>query len=86
MKLGSELSSTDQKYVLRAFTHRYTGDHKPNWTNSPWKFGEYPLHFKDDKDWLENTKFFVTKNGSLDNRYNRCESTPTWPNNPELRK
>jgi len=64
------------------FVHRYTGEHTPQWV----KQNPAPLHFKDDADWLNNTYFEITKKGELSRKVNSCESTPTWPNNPELRK
>lgn len=76
-KLGIELSEQEQKHVLAAYVHRYTGDHKPRWVNGG-RF--YPLQFRDDHDWLCNTTFKVTKSGRLDMRARFCESSPTWPN------
>jgi hypothetical protein len=70
---GSELSPDVQKECLAQYVHRYTGQHKPQWAGE-----QYKRQFKDDAEWLDNTFFHVTKAGRLDNRYNRCESTPTW--------
>jgi hypothetical protein len=39
-----------------------------------------PVQFKDDADWLANTRFAVRKDGQLDNRATFCLSNPTWPN------
>jgi hypothetical protein len=84
---GTKLTAEDQKHVLASYVHRFTRDHKPKWANKPWKDGKpYPVQFASDQDWLENTVFFVRDNGRLDQRYKRCESTSTWPDNPELRK
>ena len=84
-KLGSELTPEEQQYVLATYVHRFTGDHKPAWASKEWKDGQpYPLQFKDDKDWLANTRFQTNKAGSLDSRCNECHSVPTWPNNSEL--
>lgn len=84
---GSNLHPDDKKYVLAAYVHRFTGEHKPEWASKEWKDGKpYPLQFKDDADWLENTEFTTKKNGRLDGRARECYSRPTWPNNPELRK
>lgn len=84
---GAELCSDDQAQALRAFVHRFTGDHKPAWARKPMPNGQtYQVQFADDSDWLANTRFAVTKAGRLDKRHGACESTPTWPNNPELRK
>jgi hypothetical protein len=83
---GTQLSRQDRAYVLRAYVHRFTGEHKPNWANGTWKDGKpYPLQFKNDKDWLENTQFRIFPNGKLNKNARYCESHPTWPNNPELR-
>lgn len=84
---GSELSKDQQEEAKRRFVHRYTGNNKPQWASQTWKDDKpYPLHFKDDKDWLENTEFAVTKSGKLCNKTKYCNSKPTYPNNPELRK
>lgn len=86
-KLGSELDYTDQRHVLAAYVHRFTRQHRPQWANKPWKDGQpYPLQFDSDADWLAHTRFAVRVNGRLDMRNHSCESTPTWPDNPELRK
>lgn len=73
------------------FVHRFTGEHKPKWAHKPFKneslrLTAYPVQFADDTDWLANTYFEVTKQGELDRRTGHCESYPTWPLNPELRK
>lgn len=84
---GTNLNQSDQQYVLSAYVHRFTGDHKPAWANGIWKDGKtYPLQFANDAEWLANTEFHVTKHCSLDKRHNSCFSNPTWPHNPELRK
>jgi hypothetical protein len=80
---GSELSESDKRIVLAAYVHRFTGDHRPRWAL---RSNEKRVHFADDQDWLNNTLFAVTKSGKLDRRIRHCESRPTWPNNPELRK
>jgi len=86
-KLGSDLSDYDKRHVLVAFVHRYTGQHTPDWARvGTWKDGQpYPVQFKDDAEWLANTRFAVLKSGDLDTRFSECESSPTWPNNPEIR-
>jgi hypothetical protein len=87
MKRGTELTREDQRHVLSAFVHRFTGDHKPAWSNKEWKDGKpYPVQFASDAEWLANTDFAVRKDGRLDQRVKFCYSNPTWPNNPELRK
>lgn len=84
---GTDLTPEQQKEVKAKFVHRYTGNNKPEWTKQTWKDGKpYPLHFKDDADWLANTTFAVTKTGKLHGGTKYCNSSPTYPNNPELRK
>ncbi len=78
---GNQLTLTNQESVLKGFPHRYTGDHKPRWINPM-----TPLHFASDSEWLANTEFAVNKNGQLSRRNRFCQSYPTYPNNPELRK
>ena len=91
MVLGTELSASDRKHVLAAYVHRHTGEHKPAWaTSSHWRFDgttatPWPIQFKDDAEWLANTTFAVRNDGTLDRRTRHCQSSPTWPNNPELR-
>lgn len=83
---GNELSPGQQRLALSMFVHRFTGDHKPAWAFEEWKTGRpYPLQFKDDADWLANTVFNVKDSGDISARHNHCQSSPTWPNNPELR-
>jgi hypothetical protein len=79
--LGTNLKDTDRKHVLSAYVHRYTKEHCPSWA----KHGGYPVQFESDQDWLNNTLFMVKNDGYLDRRYKHVESTPTWPDNPELR-
>lgn len=85
--LGSELNADDTRHVLSAYVHRYTRTHKPTWARGMWRDGkDYPLQFDSDADWLANTRFAVLRNGRLDHRHTECESRPTWPDNPELRR
>jgi hypothetical protein len=84
--LGSELSPDQQAAAKARFVHRYTGDHRPQWSYGIWKEKlPYPLQFVDDADWLVHTRFGVTASGRLSERATSCYSCPTWPNNPELR-
>lgn len=86
-RMGNELSALDQRYVLSAFVHRFTKDHKPAWSRKLRDDGKpYPVQFASDADWLANTEFAVTRDGRIDRRCHECYSTPTWPDNPELRK
>lgn len=83
---GSSLPHHTQEQAKRQFVHRYTGEHRPGWADKSWKDGRaYPVQFKDDADWLANTLFAVTVAGFLDRRVAHCHSSPTWPDNPELR-
>lgn len=82
---GTDLHPEDQKHVLAAYIYRYTREYVPAWATKP--NGEtYPVQFASDADWLANTTFAVKTDGRLDKRVNRCESNPTWPDHPELRK
>lgn len=82
--LGSLLSPEVQREALAAFVHRYTGEHRPNWASRE-DCKACPIQFATDAEWLSNTVFRTNKDGSLHRRA-ACESYPTWPNNPELRK
>lgn len=85
-KLGKDLTAEEQTHALRAYVHRYTGDHRPAWANEPRPDGgAYPLQFASDAEWLAHTWFKVTATGRLDARAQQCQSDATWPNNPELR-
>ena len=87
MTNGNHLSPWARLEAQRLFVHRFTGDHKPAWANEPWEDGKaYPLQFKDDADWLANTLFAINKNGTLSKRARFCQSSPTWPNDPGLRR
>ena len=88
---GTDLRPVVQTEALRRFVHRFTGEHKPEWaylsfTNEHGKKHVYPVQFRDDREWLEHTYFEVTKAGNLSEKEECCESHPTWPYNPELRK
>lgn len=82
--LGNQLTVEDQEYVLRAYVHRFTKTHVPSWAAKKMDNGKaYKPQFKDDQDWLTNTKFKVRKNGKLDMCSKFCESYPTWPEGKE---
>lgn len=86
-RLGSELSPRDRQHVLLAYCHRYTRTHVPNWARVPRADGTpYPVQFASDEEWLANTRFAVGIHGDLDHRVRSCHSSPTWPDNPELRR
>jgi len=85
--LGTQLRPEARQEALSAFVHRFTGQHIPSWATERWKGSQtYPVQFKDDEDWLAHTRFSVTASGRLDRRADHCESSPTWPLNPELRR
>jgi hypothetical protein len=75
---GYALHPDDQRHVLAAYVHRFTGEHTPAWVGQAGE-GNYKPQFRDDKEWLINTVFTVNKNGRLDKRAKYCRSTPTWP-------
>jgi hypothetical protein len=78
---GDHMCKRLQNQVLAMFVQRYTGDHTPNWAREEWKDGKpYPLQFKNDQEWLENTFFWCTVKGELSKKHRYCESHPTWPN------
>jgi hypothetical protein len=84
-KLGTDLNFQERRYVLNKWVYRFTGENKPEWANQLKPDGtSYAVQFLDDKDWLANTRFYVTTTGKLSNAI-ECESNPTWPFNPELR-
>jgi hypothetical protein len=84
--IGSNLAVSVQQECLRRFVNRFTGDHRPSWIKTPRPNGKsYPLHFASDVDWLAHTVFNVKADGTLNERFHHCESSPTWPDNPELR-
>ena len=79
-KLGNDLTPEEQEEVKRAYVHRYTGQHKPEWAHKLMPNGkQYQVQHKDDADWLAHTRFNVTKKGRLHRGAHSCHSTPTWP-------
>lgn len=87
-KLGKDLTLDERLYVLNAFVHRFTKDHQPGWALKEWKDGlPYPVQYQSDAEWLTLTWFAVNADGSLNRKIGSCYAgTPTWPDNPELRK
>jgi hypothetical protein len=81
---GSDLRPEDREHVLRAYVHRHTREHVPEWARRAG--AKYPVQFASDAEWLANTYFSVTVTGRLDRRVTHCTSSPTWPDNPELRR
>lgn len=85
---GNLLKPEDKRYVLSAYVHRFTKEHRPQWASQLRPNGKpYPVQFASDEDWLANTDFPIGKGGKLKTGQDvHCESHPTWPDNPELRK
>ena len=84
--LGTQLNYADQQHVLATFYGRFTREHNPAWADKLRHDGSsYPVQFASDVDWLAHTYFAVHVGGRLDRRVHFCESSPTWPDNPELR-
>ncbi len=84
---GHMMPEATQRNARARFVHRFTGEHKPDWAYKPRSDGSlYPVQFKDDWDWLCGTLFCVKADGTLSDKTNYCESKPSWPDNPELRK
>lgn len=84
---GDTLRASVQSECLRRFVYRYTRDRVPGWAKRARPDGSaYPVQFDSDRDWLCHTWFAVRKDGALDERVNSCQSSPTWPDNPELRR
>ena len=64
--LGTKLSPSEQRTALAMFVHRFTGDHKPRWSDGIWKDGKpYPVQFSNDADWLAHTRFAVNVAGTI---------------------
>jgi hypothetical protein len=83
---GSTLPYAMQEEAKRRWVHRHTAEHVPIWARKPMPNGNaYPVQFASDAEWLANTDFTLTKGGKFSARDRYCRSTPTWPNNPELR-
>ncbi len=82
MRRGSDLHPQDKQYVLSAFIHRFTRNHTPTWAQTAREDGsQYPVQFDNDDDWLNNTAFYIRKDGRLNMRNKSCYSCPTWPDN-----
>lgn len=78
---GSDLPPALQREARARFVHRYTGEHMPAWVRQQRARGiYYPVHFRDDAEWLARTEFFVNVDGSLSERPSYCYSRPTFPN------
>lgn len=79
--LGSELPLRLQEEAKLAWIYRYTGDHIPIWALEKSENGLYcPVHFKDDTEWLANTRFWVFGYEYLMLLPRRSsESNPTFP-------
>ena len=83
---GDTLRASVQADCLLRFVHRFTREHVPGWAQKPRPDGTpYPVQFDSDRDWLAHTWLVIKKDGTLDERVEHCQSSPTWPDNPELR-
>jgi hypothetical protein len=78
-EIGSNLRPDVQRECLARFGYRSTGNH------NRWLSYGCRLQFRDDAEWLAKTKFWIRADGGLARNRHYCESSPTWPNNPELR-
>ena len=77
---GRDLPAALQREAKARYVHRFTGDNRPAWADTPRPCGNpYPLQFRDDADWLANTDFPVTRAGRLADHPGACRSRPTWP-------
>ena len=82
MAKGSSLPENLKREALAMFVHRYTMEHVPRWAQEPAPNGKfYAPQYASDQEWLERTRFAVTKGGSeFDGRANHCDSADaTWP-------
>ena len=89
MARGDLLPLAIQDHCLRAYVHRFTRQHVPQWSKKPRDNGEpYPVQFASDSEWLARTLFPVTVSakGVIKERSGACWSNASWPDNPELRK
>lgn len=77
--LGSLLRPEVQREALARFVHRHTRNHRTHYVK------DYPLQFDSDADWLAHTVFKTNRDGTLHATRRYCRSSPTWPDNPELR-
>ena len=84
---GDRLSVKAQNEAKALFVHRFTREHIPLWSCEYRSDGSnYAVQFASDADWLRHTKFAVHSDGTLSKRAQYCESSPTWPDNPELKR
>lgn len=73
---GSNLTHKQRNHVKRAFVHRFTGEHKPDWASKPMPNGnQYQPTHKTDNDWIEDYAFYVQNNGELSTarKHQHCE-------------
>lgn len=85
--LGTNLLPATKARALAIFSNRYTGQHKPCWARALRPDGTaYPVQFADDADWLAHSTFTVRDDGTLSSTFSHCDSNPTWPNDPGLRR
>lgn len=78
--LGSLLHPDDRKHVLAAYTHRFTMEHVPAWSQRQREDGTYYApHYRTDADWLSCTTFAVRNDGRLDHRVTHAEDFACRP-------
>lgn len=84
---GDKLHPDDQKHVLAANQSRFTRTRMPDWAKNPSGNDKKPaLQFEDDADWLAHTEFRgIDENGRIKRGRWSAKSTPSYPDNPELR-
>jgi len=92
MLYGHQLSPALRLEALAAFVHRYTAEHVPSWSRTPAPNGRhYAPQYQSDSEWLEKTRFPITRsgqgirlksgsnNGNTTRNTIHCESNdPSW--------
>jgi len=79
---GSELNPKAKRKALRRYINRYTGDFTPEWVLTARKAGkDYVCYFDSDEEWLNSSNFYVCDDGTLDDRFVRCETN--YPVDPQ---
>lgn len=75
-KLGSELCAADRAHVLAAYVYRMTTEARQRWPDASAYMlrNGYRMPERSDAEWLQRTRFRVTKAGRLDMRARHCET------------
>lgn len=75
--LGTALHPDDRRHVLAQFVHRMTFEMQARFPDFAirMKRDGYRMPDRTDAEWLANTRFAVKKNGRLDARFSRCETS-----------